>query len=91
MKGYRTRDVVRMTGISYRRLDYWDREGLLVPSLKRADGSGSARIYSDEDVARASCIARLQTAGVSLTAIKLRTPEGALLDLQAMFEEMGVQ
>ncbi len=48
--GYRTNEVCRMLGISYRQLDWWARNGLAVPSINQAQGSGSARRYSDEDL-----------------------------------------
>lgn len=89
MSGYTTVEVVRLTGVSYRRLDYWDRIDVVSPSLKRAYGSGSQRLYSDEDVAKVACIARLQQAGVELQAIRERTPEGTLEALRDMLEEMG--
>lgn len=35
-------------GISYRRLDYWVRTGLLEADVRSADGSGSQRLFSEE-------------------------------------------
>lgn len=93
---YTATEVVRKTGISYRRLDYWAREGVLVPSVRDASGSGQPkRLYSDEDVAKAACIDRLQRAGVSFATIRQRTPVGTLVALQEMLDELqfkgGVQ
>jgi len=47
-----TLDVSRLTGASYRQLDYWDHAGWLSPSIRMAEGSGAGkrRVYSDEDV-----------------------------------------
>ena len=44
-------EVLKMTGATYRQLDYWAREGILPPSV-RATGSGSRRGWSVEDARR---------------------------------------
>jgi hypothetical protein len=43
--------VVEMTGVSYRRLDFWVRRGLVRPAVG-ARGSGSQRLWAPEDVDR---------------------------------------
>jgi len=87
---YTTTQLVRAVGVTYRRLDYWDRLGILKPSLQEADGTGTVRLYSEEDLARAVCIKRLQEAGVMLRTIADRTPEGTIEDLQGLLTEFGV-
>lgn len=42
-------EVLKRTGISYRQLDYWCRIGVVRPTIG-ANGSGSKRIFSDEDI-----------------------------------------
>jgi hypothetical protein len=44
-EGYRGPAVCRIVGITYRQLDYWARTGLVEPSLRRAEGSGTQRLY----------------------------------------------
>ena len=44
-QGYRVPEVTKIVGISYRQLDYWARTGLVRPSVKDAQGSGSQRLY----------------------------------------------
>jgi DNA-binding transcriptional MerR regulator len=48
--GYRGTSAAAAAGISYRQLDYWDRTGLVVPSIQSATGSGSQRLYSFRDI-----------------------------------------
>lgn len=45
-KGFRTSEVAKLTGLTLRQLDHWDRTGLFRPSLAQAEGRGSARFYS---------------------------------------------
>lgn len=66
---YTAPEVVRMTGASYRQLDYWDRTGLVEPA-QAAQGSGSQRRYSAADVVRLRVIVLLLGAGLSLQAIR---------------------
>lgn len=68
--GYRAPQVCRLVGITYRQLDYWARTELLVPSLRRAAGSGSQRLYSFTDVVQLKVIKRLLDAGMSLKKIR---------------------
>ena len=47
----RAPDVCARTGATYRQLDYWAHRGYASPSLQTANGSGTQREYSREDVA----------------------------------------
>ena len=68
--GFRGPTVCRTVGISYRQLDYWARTGLVTPSVRDADGSGSQRMYSFNDVVQLRVIKKLLDAGVSLPKIR---------------------
>jgi DNA-binding transcriptional MerR regulator len=68
--GYRGPTVCKLIGISYRQLDYWARTGLVTPSVRAADGSGSQRLYSFTDLVELRIIKRLLDAGVSLQRIR---------------------
>ena len=68
--GYRGPTVCRLVGISYRQLDYWARTGLVTPSVRAADGSGSHRLYSFGDLVELRIIKRLLDAGISLQRIR---------------------
>jgi DNA-binding transcriptional MerR regulator len=58
--------VCRITGVTYRQLDYWARTDLVTPSLVAATGSGSKRRYSYSDLVEVKVIKSLLDAGVSL-------------------------
>ena len=58
--------VCRLTGVTYRQLDYWARTGLVIPSITPAMGSGSKRKYAYLDVLEVKVIKSLLTSGVSL-------------------------
>jgi DNA-binding transcriptional MerR regulator len=68
--GYRGPTVCKLVGISYRQLDYWARTGLVTPSVRAADGSGSQRLYGFTDLVELRIIKRLLDAGVSLQRIR---------------------
>lgn len=69
--GYRAPTVCNATGVTYRQLDYWTRTGLIEPSLKTAQGSGSQRLYSFHDLLTVKVIRKLLEAGVSLQQVRL--------------------
>lgn len=78
--GYRGPIACSAAGITYRQLDYWARTGLVVPSVRDAAGSGSARLYSFRDVLVLKVVKRLLDTGVSLhnirTAVELLRARG---------------
>jgi DNA-binding transcriptional MerR regulator len=67
--------VCDIVGISYRQLDYWARTGLVTPSIRRATGSGSQRLYAFEDIVRLRVVKRLLDAGVNLERIRVALDE----------------
>jgi DNA-binding transcriptional MerR regulator len=74
-RGFRGPGVCDIVGISYRQLDYWARTGLVTPSIRRAAGSGSQRLYSFEDLVRLRVVKRLLDAGVNLERIRVALDE----------------
>ncbi|MBC7324174.1 MAG: MerR family transcriptional regulator [Moorella sp. (in: Bacteria)] len=68
--GYRTSEVAKLTGLTKRQLDHWDRTGLFRPSLAQAEGRGSARFYSFSDVVQLRVAKELRDAGVSLQGLR---------------------
>jgi len=68
--GYRGPAVSEVVGISYRQLDHWARTGLAVPTIRNAQGSGSHRLYSFEDIVRLRVVKRLLDTGVTLERIR---------------------
>lgn len=71
IQGYRAPQVCNVVGITYRQLDYWARTGLITPSIQRAHGSGSQRLYSFSDIVQLKVVKRLLDAGMSLKKIRL--------------------
>jgi DNA-binding transcriptional MerR regulator len=67
---FSTAQTARLSGLSARQLDYWDREGFVRPSVARASGYGSARRYSFEDLVRLRVAAKLRAAGFGLNKIR---------------------
>ncbi len=68
--GYRGASAAAAAGISYRQLDYWDRTGLVIPSIQTATGSGSQRLYAFRDILVLKLVKRLLDTGVSLQQIR---------------------
>ena len=69
-QGYRVPEVCKIVGISYRQLDYWTRTGLVRPSIRDAQGSGTQRLYSFQDLALLRIIKKLLDTGVSLQQVR---------------------
>jgi len=65
--GFSGPTVCRLTGVTYRQLDYWARTQLVTPSITPATGSGSKRSYSYSDVLEVKVIKSLLNSGVSLS------------------------
>jgi DNA-binding transcriptional MerR regulator len=91
---YSSADVARIARVTYRQVDYWDRFGVLRPSVLPADGSGTRRRYSEDDLIRAKVISLLLTAGVSLQRVRrcLADPAGMRAlgdDVQRAIEALG--
>ncbi len=78
--GFSTAEVARLTNLSPRQLDHWDRLGFLKPSLQQASGYGSNRRYSFSDVVRLRVAARLRASGVGLARIRRCAQALARLD-----------
>jgi DNA-binding transcriptional MerR regulator len=74
--GFRGPTVYKLVGITYRQLDYWARTGLVTPSVRAADGSGTQRLYSFTDVVELRIIKRLLDAGIREAIGYLRKESG---------------
>jgi DNA-binding transcriptional MerR regulator len=82
-RSFSTAETARLTGLSARQLDHWDRKGFLRPSLERASGYGSTRRYSFADVVRLRVASRLRANGVGLSRIRRCAQALARLDPDA--------
>jgi len=82
MDGYGSRFISTTFGVPVSALHYWDRTGLVKPSLRPAAGRGSKRLFAFRDLVQLLVVSRLRDMGVSLqrirkclTFLKKRFPE----------------
>jgi DNA-binding transcriptional MerR regulator len=68
--GFGASAVLKLTGISYRQLDYWARTRLVGSSIRQAAGRGSRRVYSFQDLVALRVVGQLREAGVSIQTIR---------------------
>ncbi len=69
-RGFSTAEAARLSGLTPRQLDHWDRLGFLKPSARSAAGYGTARRYSFTDLVRLRVAARLRSSGVGLARLR---------------------
>src|ERR1700684_832453 len=62
---FTSRDVVALTGITPRQLQWWDERRIVVPARK-----GRRRLYSMEDLAEVAVICQLRRRGFSLQRVR---------------------
>jgi DNA-binding transcriptional MerR regulator len=78
---FSTGEAVRITGVSFRNIDYWARTKFIPPSVAEAKGTGSERRYSFRDLVALRVARELREAGVSTQSLRrvvdfLRTRRG---------------
>jgi DNA-binding transcriptional MerR regulator len=59
-----------VVGATYSQLVYWDKTGLVSPSLRAASGRGSRRLYSIEDIFELKVLMKLLDSSVPLQRIR---------------------
>jgi DNA-binding transcriptional MerR regulator len=62
---FTSQDVVRVTGITARQLQWWDERGIVVPARQ-----GHRRIYAFADLTEVAVICELRRKGFSLQAVR---------------------
>jgi DNA-binding transcriptional MerR regulator len=67
---FSTGDAVRITGVSFRNIDYWARTKFIVPSIAEAQGTGTERRYSFSDLLALRVARQLREAGVSTQSLR---------------------
>jgi DNA-binding transcriptional MerR regulator len=67
---FRISEVSCVVGASRRQLAYWDKTGLVSPSLRSASGRGSRRLYSTEDILELKILMRLLHSSLPLQRIR---------------------
>ena len=69
-RGFRAPVAARIVGLRYHQLDYYDKKGLVRPSLASAYGHGSRRIYSFADLVGLRVIREMLDQGLSVQRIR---------------------
>ncbi len=67
---YSTSDVARISGFSVRQIAYWAKQGIIVPSVQQARGSGTRRRYSFDDLLQLRFVRQLRDHGWSVQKIR---------------------
>jgi len=67
---FSTGEAVRITGVSFRNIDYWARTKFIVPSIADARGTGTERKYSFSDLLALRVARELREAGVSTQSLR---------------------
>lgn len=62
--------TIEIVGITYRQLDYWTRTDLVTSTAQMAEGSGSRRRYSYNDLLELKLIKRLLDEGIALQRVR---------------------
>ena len=62
---FTSREIVALTGITPRQLQWWDERGIVVPARE-----GHRRLYSMEDLAEVAVICELRSRGFSLQRVR---------------------
>src|SRR5437763_15395752 len=67
---YNTNEVAYMSGFSVRQIAYWAEQGIIVPSVQQAHGSGTRRRYSFDDLLQLRFVRQLRNRGWSTKKIR---------------------
>ena len=67
---FNTNMVCKLTGLTKRQIDYWDRIHFIKPSTREASGYGSIRLYSFTDLVQLKVAATLKDKGLSVQKIR---------------------
>jgi len=67
---FNTKAIQKITGLTIRQIDYWDRTHFIKPSIAEATGYGSARLYSFTDLVQMKVAKTLMDRGITLQKIR---------------------
>jgi DNA-binding transcriptional MerR regulator len=70
MDAYDSKMASGIVGVSLRQIQYWDEQGFIRPSVKLADGRGTKRLYSFDDLICLKVVKDLTHHGLSLQKIR---------------------
>lgn len=70
METFDSKTASRIVGVSLRQLQYWDEQDFIRPSVRPADGRGTKRLYSFNDLVCLKVVKDLAQHGFSLQMIR---------------------
>jgi DNA-binding transcriptional MerR regulator len=70
METYDSKTASRIVGVSLRQLQYWDEQDFIRPSIKLAEGRGTRRLYSFNDLICLKVVEHLARHGFNLQKIR---------------------
>jgi DNA-binding transcriptional MerR regulator len=70
MDAYDSKTASRIAGVSLRQIQYWDEQNFIRPSVKLAEGRGTKRLYSFQDLICLKVVKDLSHHGFSLQKIR---------------------
>lgn len=70
MDHYDSKTASRIVGVSLRQLQYWDEQDFIRPSVRLAEGRGTKRLYSFNDLVCLKVVKDLARHGFSLQMIR---------------------
>lgn len=76
--------VCRITGVSYRQLNYWTDTSLINASIRPGQGSGHYRLYGYRDVLETQIIATLLGMGINLQKVRTILPHTRKISLSKL-------
>ncbi|MDK2464140.1 MAG: MerR family transcriptional regulator [Candidatus Korarchaeota archaeon] len=69
-QGFGSTFISQLLGIPLSRLHYWDKTGVVKPSIRPARGRGSRRLYSYEDLVALEVVLQLRESGLPLQRVR---------------------
>jgi len=69
MLAFTSAEVRRITGISTMQINHWDRLGIAKPSVRAAEGCGSRRLYSIDDLIAVEIAHQLRAVNIGLECL----------------------
>ena len=79
---YDSKTAMQVTGVTKTQLQYWDKQGIVKPSLA-AEGRGSRRLYTFEELVQLKAAKGMRDQGLSLQRLRK-----ALSNLRKLFPDM---
>ncbi len=67
---FTAQEVIAFTGITYRRLDYWVRQGIIKASGRQKVGRGSPRLFVFRDIVEIRVALQLTEKGLRISALR---------------------